>query len=288
MKYRTGVPIPLPEPDSGAYPDGELGEVLYGFEGTPNHLTVDLFKVPEGLVLRCICRRCGGRRERLVEYGTRVPDGARKGDTALENLLEGEVVPDVRTWTGEHKACKEKPWSYELPRKLVEFTGDVYDRTRQYLVELETVPAQVYMLMSEGEGMILPLLEVPDQGEDQQAHVTALERRKYAVRQYLRQEGIDLLASNLVREVDAGQTDGEPEAGNSGPWAVRFLQLMPPFSRAGRALVHRDPDSGPKQPPVLRSIEWASHVDPHPMLDGLFALGGGWSKERVRKARLYR
>lgn len=241
MEFQSGVPVSLPEPDSGVYPDDELGEALFTFGGLPEHLSAMLFKVPEGLVLRCLCDQCGGRMEDLVEYGDDIPDGASEANPVLKERLQETVLPDVQDWVEAHEECETNPWSYRLPDRLVTFTEDVLERAKSHLAETGILPPQVFLLRSGGGGLVLSMLDVPERTKDFQAHVTELERRKYAVREYLRQESIELLAATLVSLAESEGTDEEPVQA-AGDEQVLCVQVAPPFSRAGLAPVERSFD----------------------------------------------
>lgn len=283
MEFQSGVPVGLPEPDSGVYPDDELGEAVFTFGGLPEHLSGMLFKVPEGLVLRCLCDQCGGREEDLVSFGEELPDGADESSTALQIRLQETVVPDVQGWAEVHRECETNPWSYDLPDRFVRFTRDVLERAEGRIEEAGILPPQVFLLTSEERGVVIPMLDVPARAEDLGAHVAELERRKHSIRQYLRGESIDLRAAALVSLAEAAAPE-EPVRGDADA-EVMCVQVAPPFSRAGLAPVRREYDEDGAVSAGVGPMSWSPSMGHHVMLDGLFALSSGWDRDRVRTGR---
>lgn len=273
----------LPEPDSGMYPDDELGEALFTFGGMAEHLSGMLFKVPEGLVLRCQCDRCGGREEDLVEFGDEIPDGADEENPVLKERLQETVLPKVQTWTEEHEECETRPWSYRLPDRLVAFTEEVLDRAGSHLAETGILPPRVFLVTSQ-KALALQMPDVPKRSADFQKHIAELERQKYAIREYLRQESTGLLAATLVALAESGKSDREPVL-DKGDGEVMCVQVAPPFSRAGLGPVQRSYDEDGAVSASMGSVQWSPNVGHHVRLDGLFAVGGGWGQEKVRKGR---
>ncbi len=283
MEFRSGVPVGLAEPDSGVFPDDELGEAVFTFGGLPEHLSGMLFKVPEGLVLRCLCDQCGGREEDLVAFGDDIPDGADGSNTALQIHLQETVVPDVQSWAEVHEECETNPWSYDLPERFVRFTGGVLERAKGRIEEAGILPPHVFLLASGERGYVIPMLDVPTRAEDPEAHVAELERRKYSIRQYFRRESRDLLAATLVSLAEPGPAD--EAAREEADAEVMCVQVAPPFSRAGLAPVRREYGEDGAMSATVGAMSWSPDVGHRVMLDGLFALSSGWDREEVRQGR---
>lgn len=286
MNFRAGIPVELPEPNSGSYPDDELGEKQFGLGGLPDHVDGLMFKVLEGLALRCLCDVCGGRREQLIVYGEAIPDGADGTNKALQQRLQDEVLGGVQNWANDHEPCPDQPFSYQLPDRLEQHTREIEERGREHLAETGILPAQVFLLLSDGRELVLPfLLDLPDRSEDFEAHIAELERRKAAVREHLREQDVRIRAATLFGQADSDRPEEDPVALPDAEETVMCQQVAPPFGRSGLAPLERsDFDEAPRA--TLGSFRWSGHTGPQPMLDGLVATedGRGWEAIRPRRA----
>lgn len=269
MSFQSGIPVELPEPDSGVYPDDELGEELFNFGGMPNHLDGLLFKTPEGLALRCLCEICGGRREQIVVFKDTVPDWADASNASLQKKLQKEIVPRVQQWADEHEECPEHPISHQIPDKLAQHTRSIAERGREHLAETGILPVQVFLLLSDARELIIPfLLDLPDREEHFEAYITELELRKYAIRQHLRDQNVRILAATLFGQGESSRAEDDPIALPDNQEAVICQQVSLQFGRAGLAPVERSQEgSGPKA--TLGKMRWSGRTGPQPMLDGL-------------------